>query len=338
MFKKGSPPLLENYRPTSLLNSLYKIYATILRGRVVAAAEHHMQVTQYGFRARRCTAQPLFCVWRILNMPERAGAKGIMVFLDWSKALDRIRHDVLWDSMSEHSVEPRLSAAVKSLYVEPKFRVRARDVSSSWKVQRRGIRQGCPLSPHLLDLAMPSLWQKVRMTAAERGVQAGLWVSDFWDLSYADDTVFMAETEDSAEGLLRFPEQGALTSGLRLNTATCEALSLRPWRQMFRYRGRGKHERQRQISGMQRLWLWARKLADAHWGSPQKLAECGSVLEQFGVLQKMATNNLRCCHSLQTCTRLVKGSLDAGADEALRRLPDAWDPSNSRGPAPLRRP
>lgn len=80
IFKKGNPALLDNYRPISLLTSLYKVYATILCGRVVAAAEPQMQETQYGFRAGRSTAQPLYCVRRVLNMLERAGAKGILVF------------------------------------------------------------------------------------------------------------------------------------------------------------------------------------------------------------------------------------------------------------------
>lgn len=44
------------------------------------------------------------------------GAKGIMVFLDWSTVFDRVRHPNLWESMHAHGVGDTLVAAVHSLY------------------------------------------------------------------------------------------------------------------------------------------------------------------------------------------------------------------------------
>ena len=49
LYKKGDTSKYENYRPISLLNSLYKIYAAILQKRVSKVIDKHQQPTQYGY-------------------------------------------------------------------------------------------------------------------------------------------------------------------------------------------------------------------------------------------------------------------------------------------------
>ena len=47
---------LENYRPTSLLNSLYKLFAAIIQARLAEKIDGRLQKVQYGFRKYRSTA------------------------------------------------------------------------------------------------------------------------------------------------------------------------------------------------------------------------------------------------------------------------------------------
>eukprot|EP00959_Pyramimonas_sp_CCMP1952_P116626 2437486-Pyramimonas_sp.AAC.1 len=59
IYKKGDTSNWENYRPISLLNSTYKIYAAIVQKRLASTLDTHLQTTQYGFRQRRSTAQAI---------------------------------------------------------------------------------------------------------------------------------------------------------------------------------------------------------------------------------------------------------------------------------------
>ena len=43
IFKKGNTNLFENYRPISLLNTLYKIFATITQIRIANQVDKHLQ-------------------------------------------------------------------------------------------------------------------------------------------------------------------------------------------------------------------------------------------------------------------------------------------------------
>ena len=70
IYKKGNPRSQANYRPISLLDSIYKIYAALIQRRLAKAMDHEIDNNQYGFRANRSTTIPLGCVMRILEKAE----------------------------------------------------------------------------------------------------------------------------------------------------------------------------------------------------------------------------------------------------------------------------
>lgn len=70
IYKKGDPLKTANYRPISLLPSIYKIYTGLLQKRLASAIDHDVASNQYGFRKCRSTSQPLLCVRRLLDRAE----------------------------------------------------------------------------------------------------------------------------------------------------------------------------------------------------------------------------------------------------------------------------
>ena len=89
--KKGDPKKQENYRPISLLNTIYKIYAALLKRRLAGGIDNDLQETQYGSRRNRSTSIPLACLKRILERAEARQEPCYLVFLDWEKGFDRIK-------------------------------------------------------------------------------------------------------------------------------------------------------------------------------------------------------------------------------------------------------
>eukprot|EP00975_Prorocentrum_lima_P041493 8714651-Prorocentrum_lima.AAC.1 len=70
LFKKGSREDLHNYRPISLLNTLYKLYARIIHKRLASVIEPYLQQTQYGFRAHRGAADAIHFIRRLVDKGE----------------------------------------------------------------------------------------------------------------------------------------------------------------------------------------------------------------------------------------------------------------------------
>jgi len=223
IYKKGDPKKQENYRPISLLNAFYKIYAALIQTRLAQTIDRALQKTQYGFRKSRSTVIPLACVKRICERAEASQDPMFMVFLDWEKAFDRVIHDKLFQALAEMGLPLKYLDAIASLYHEPEFAVKIGGSSSSWKTQKRGIRQGCPLSPYLFIIVMHVLFEEVHDEL--NLTRARLDNLDFTELMYADDTAVVTNNVSGMNRLLSAIERRAAEYGLKFNRSKCVAMS-----------------------------------------------------------------------------------------------------------------
>ena len=99
LYKKGNVEDPANYRPISLLNSLYKIYASIIQTRLADTIDDRISKRQFGFRKARSTNEPLFGARRLQDYAEATAEQMFIVFLDWEKAFDKIDQEMLIAAM-----------------------------------------------------------------------------------------------------------------------------------------------------------------------------------------------------------------------------------------------
>ena len=127
LYKKGNVENPANYRPIALLNTLYKIYASLLQRRISMGLDQRMHETQYGFRKKRSTSQPLFITRRLQDQAEQTGDKLFLVFLDWEKAFDKVDQGKMVEAMGRLGVPAKMSRILASFYNNPQFRVKDRE-------------------------------------------------------------------------------------------------------------------------------------------------------------------------------------------------------------------
>ena len=75
LYKKDNVESPANYRPIALLNTLYKIYASLIQRRISEGLDSRLWGTQYGFRKCRSTSQPLFITRRMQDQAEQTKEK-----------------------------------------------------------------------------------------------------------------------------------------------------------------------------------------------------------------------------------------------------------------------
>ena len=114
-------------------------------------------------------------------------------FIDYAKALT-VDHNKLWKILREMGIPDHLICLLRNLYAGQEATVRTGHGTTDWFQIGKGVRQGCILSPCLFNLCAVCIRRNALLEETEAGIKiAGRNINN---LRYADDTTFMAETEE----------------------------------------------------------------------------------------------------------------------------------------------
>jgi len=75
-----------------------------------------------------------------------------MCFVDFEKAFDSISHDKLWVTMMDMEYPLHLIDLLAKLYKKQLPKVKVAGTLSEWFRVKKGVRQGCVLSPYLFNI------------------------------------------------------------------------------------------------------------------------------------------------------------------------------------------
>ena len=215
---KGSDTDPANYRPISLLNVTYKIFAAMLQARLTKTCEAKLRTTQYGFRAQRSTIHPIFVLRRAMEWSNMTSRPLHLLF--WKQAFDSLDHTAMMSALERFGLPPNICKLIASLYENPTFTVQGRSDHTALGTVSSGIRQGCPLSPYLFVIVLSVIFQDLDARLLEKGIPTNTWSegNPIYDLEYADDTLLLSLTTPQLQNFLRELEGEAQLYGMRLNT------------------------------------------------------------------------------------------------------------------------
>ena len=94
--KKGDKTDCNNYSGISLLPTTHKILSNILLLRLTPYAEEVTGDHQCGFRHNRSTTDHIFCIRQILEKKWEYNEAVYQLFIDFKKAYDSVRREVLY--------------------------------------------------------------------------------------------------------------------------------------------------------------------------------------------------------------------------------------------------
>ena len=223
--KKGDTNKFENYRPISLLSTLYKLFAAVIKERISETLDKHFQKTQYGFRKNKSTADAIHLIRRKIEYGESTQNQLHLVLRDWEKAFDKVFREELHTAMERMDIHPKLVRLVQSVYKDTKFKVELDGFESDWQTRRTGIRQGCPLSPYLLLIVMTAMFEDVRKKVDSKLKNERVPAADFDEVTYADDTICFSTSTKAINLFIKEMEPEGFRYGLKLNKNKCELIT-----------------------------------------------------------------------------------------------------------------
>ena len=91
-------------------------------------------------------------------------------FIDYTKAFDYVDHNKLWKILEEMRISNHHSCLLRSLYAGQEATVRTRYGTDGFKI-RKGVQQGCILSPCLFNLYVEYIIQNARLDESQAGIK-----------------------------------------------------------------------------------------------------------------------------------------------------------------------
>ena len=105
----------------------------------------------------------------------------------------------LWKMLKEMRVPEHLTCLLRNLYASHEATVRTEHWTTDWFKTRKGVHQGCILSPCLFNFPECEMWNG-RLDESQAGIK--ITGRNINNLRYADDTTLMAESEEELKSLL----------------------------------------------------------------------------------------------------------------------------------------
>ena len=114
-------------------------------------------------------------------------------FIDYAKATNCVDHNKLWKILEEMGIQDHLICLLRNLYSGQEATVTTGHGTTDGLQIRKGVRQGCMLSPCLFNFCSEYIMRNAGLEEAQAGIKiAGTNINN---LRYADDTTLMAEAK-----------------------------------------------------------------------------------------------------------------------------------------------
>ena len=143
----------------------------ILQARLQQYMNCELPDDQAGFRKGRGTRDQIANIRWIIEKAREFQKNIYFCFIDHAKAFDCVDHNKLWKILKEMGIPDYLTCLLRNQYASQEATVRTGHGITDWFQIRRGVCQGCILSPCLFNLYAEYIMRNAGLDEAQAGIK-----------------------------------------------------------------------------------------------------------------------------------------------------------------------
>ena len=140
----------------------------------------------------------MYVVNEVIERAKKDVRKKYLALVDIEKVYDRVNRRMLCKFLERIGMSEKVAKTISSMYVNTKAKISMGNLETGWVNSKRGVRQGCVLSPLLFGLYVEELAVRVKRTGLS--VKVGNDVLSV--LMVADDVVVLSKNHNNLQEML----------------------------------------------------------------------------------------------------------------------------------------
>ncbi|GMJ15548.1 hypothetical protein HRI_005224000 [Hibiscus trionum] len=225
--KKLGPACPDDYRPISLVGSIYKIISKVLSRRLRQCIDSVVSKAQFAFIPGRSILECSLIANEGIDYIRKMGLRGSLFKIDFKRAYDSVDWAFLIRVMKEMGFGNLWCRWIYRCISTASISVLINGSPTQSFQMARGLRQGCPLSPLLFNLigeALHLMLEKATLSGLFKGFLIGRGDNTYnlSHLQYADDLlIFCSAALGEILNVKRVLRVFEISAGLQLNMSKC---------------------------------------------------------------------------------------------------------------------
>ena len=214
---------LTNWRPLTLLNTLYKLISGCIAERIKPVLKKIIHPDQKGFVPERYIGEAIRTTYDIMHYAKAKKIAGLMLLIDFEKAYDSISFKYINKVLNFFNFGKDMVNWIEMLLNNFSAVINhCGNISSKFEIAR-GCRQGDPVASYLFILCIEILAIKLRSDNTVQAMKLGN-LSHLMEI-YADDlTMFLEPFDDNLRNAIEVLNDFFRLSGLKVSVSKTKAV------------------------------------------------------------------------------------------------------------------
>jgi hypothetical protein len=194
---------IKQFRPIALINVIFKLVSKAFAVRLSPVAHRVISQAQIAFIKGRFIQDGPLALHEIIHELKTKKLQAVLLMLDFEKAYDRVNWSFLRKPLLRKGFDPGYVHRIMQLVSGGQIAISINGEVGPCFRNKRGVRQGDPISPLLFDFvadALDAFLVRAREAGHIQGVVPHLIPGGVSHLQYADDTMILVQ--NSPESLI----------------------------------------------------------------------------------------------------------------------------------------